>query len=114
MANQWYPHYPGDYQRDTAHLSLMEHGAYRLLLDHYYSTGGPLGSDAERLYRVCSASNQDEREAVDVILHQFFVLRDGRYHNGRADRQLVEMTEKRAKLSEKRAPRRWPALGFLC
>jgi hypothetical protein len=29
VSNQWYAHYPGDYGRDTAHLSLVEHGAYR-------------------------------------------------------------------------------------
>ena len=39
MARQWYSFYPGDYGRDTGHLSLIEHGAYRTLMDHYYATG---------------------------------------------------------------------------
>ena len=54
MKNFWYPHYPGDYGRDTGHLSLIEHGAYRLLLDHCYMTAKPRRSLA-RGYRGCKA-----------------------------------------------------------
>jgi uncharacterized protein YdaU (DUF1376 family) len=110
LANQWYPHYPGDYERDTAHLKLAEHGAYRLLLDHYYSAGGPPPPDKERLYRVCRAFDLAERAAVDTVLAQFFVLRENGYHNGRADRELLKRSEQRSRLSEsgrRGADRRW-------
>ncbi|AUD03456.1 DUF1376 domain-containing protein [Spirosoma pollinicola] len=33
----WYPRYPGDYARKTAHLSLTEDGAYTKLMDWYYT-----------------------------------------------------------------------------
>jgi uncharacterized protein YdaU (DUF1376 family) len=114
MGNLWYPHFPGDYARDTADLTLMEHGAYRLLLDHYYSTGGPLPADKQRIYRLCRAFHPEEQEAVCAVLTDFFSLQLDGYHNGRADRQLVEMAEKRAKQSEKGrrgATKRWNGTG---
>jgi uncharacterized protein YdaU (DUF1376 family) len=38
----FYKHYLGDYARDTKGLSLIEHGAYRVLLDHNYATEEPI------------------------------------------------------------------------
>jgi uncharacterized protein YdaU (DUF1376 family) len=110
VAGQWYPHYPGDYGRDTADLSMMEHGAYRLLLDHYYSTGAALPTDRVRLYRVCHAVDPAEQRAVDTVLVQFFALEDDGYHNQRADRELAKRIELRSTLSEsgrRGAERRW-------
>ena len=34
----YYERHLGDYARDTGHLSMLEHGAYSLLLDRYYAT----------------------------------------------------------------------------
>jgi uncharacterized protein YdaU (DUF1376 family) len=106
----WYPHYPGDYTRDTAHLSLVQHGAYRLLLDHYYSTASPLPSEASTLYRICRAFDEGERNAVDFVISQFFELRADGHHNSRADRQLVIQDEQHRRLSEgarKTNAKRW-------
>jgi len=110
MALQWYARYPGDYARDTAHLTMLEHGAYTLLMDYYYGTGEPLSAHADanaptlalarnkRLYRVCRAVTQEEQEAVDSVIDDFFDLRDGKYHHDRIDQEL----EKRQEISEKR------------
>lgn len=68
----WYSLYIGDYQQKTAHLSLIEHGAYRLLIDHYYSTAHALPSEHKILYRICRAEDRNERRAIDRILDQFF------------------------------------------
>jgi len=100
MSSPWYARYPGDYLRDTAHLSLIEHGAYGLLLDHYYSTGSPLPSRKEALYRVCKAFTDAERAAVDSVLGQFFKLRTEGYRNARADREIAIRREHNRKLSE--------------
>ena len=107
MSNPWYARYPGDYARDTAHLSLVEHGAYTLLLDHYYSTSGPLPADITALYRICRAFDETERKAVDSILRQFFSLQSNTYHNSRADMELIRRTEQHERLStaEGAAPR---------
>jgi uncharacterized protein YdaU (DUF1376 family) len=106
----WYPHFPGDYICDTAHLSLAQHGAYRLLLDHYYATAAPLPADVDALYRICRAFDQSERTAVGFVLGQFFELRADGYHNSRADRQLVIQAVQHERLSEgahKTNAKRW-------
>jgi uncharacterized protein YdaU (DUF1376 family) len=97
----WYPRFPGDYIRDTAHLSLTEHGAYNVLLDHYYATGEPLPAEEPALMRICRAFEDHERAAVTMVARLFFPVNgDGKRHNKRADKQLVEMAEKQTKLSE--------------
>lgn len=94
----WYPRYSGDYGQKTSHLSLMQHGAYAMLLDAYYSTGKSLSASAPDLHRICRAIAPDEQAAVHSVLEQFFVLRDGRYYNERADEEI----EKRNSISENR------------
>jgi len=99
MTNAWYAHYPGDYGRDTAHLSLIQHGAYRLLLDHYYATSAPLPADIAALYRICRAFDQAERDAVDHVLSRFFSLQSDGYHNARADVEIVKRNEHHERLA---------------
>jgi len=85
----FYKRYMGDYGRDTAHLSLAEHGAYGLLLDHYYSTESPLPADMQSLYRLCRAFDKKEQQAVDSVAEKFFPIgSDGMRHNDRADREI--------------------------
>jgi uncharacterized protein YdaU (DUF1376 family) len=86
-VNYWERHI-GDYARDAGHLSMLEHGAYTLLLDRYYSTEAPIPAD--QAYRVCRARSKDERAAVDAVLAEFFELHQGDWINGRASRELVK------------------------
>jgi uncharacterized protein YdaU (DUF1376 family) len=79
---------------------MAEDGAYRRLLDSYYSTGTPLPLDQERLYRIARASEEKERQAVDFVISRFFELRDDGYHNARADRELVARAEHHKRLSD--------------
>lgn len=96
----YYERYCGDYQRDTAHLSLMEHGAFTMLLDTYYATEKPLGFDSVSLFRICRAMTPEEQTAVVRVADEFFpVSEDGLRHNKRAD-ALIAST--RAKLDAKR------------
>lgn len=73
MSRQWYSFYVGDYTQKTAHLSLLEHGAYRLLIDHYMATGNPLPNDHTKLYRICRARSPSERKAVLSVASEFFI-----------------------------------------
>lgn len=104
---QFYPHWVGDYQRDTADLSLLEHGAYRLLLDTYYATEQPFPADIGRLLRVARATTPEEQDAVRFVAERFFpVGEDGLRRNARADMEIA----KAAKYAEKQraaASRRW-------
>jgi uncharacterized protein YdaU (DUF1376 family) len=85
----FYKRYIGDYQRDTGHLSLLEHGVYTVLLDHYYARRSPLPGDIAVLCRLCRANTKAERRAVKAVAEQFFpVTADGLRMNARAAREL--------------------------
>jgi uncharacterized protein YdaU (DUF1376 family) len=84
--------YPGDYMRDTAHLSLTEHGAYVLLLLHYYATEKPLPNDNPTLFRIARSMGETEKEAVIKVANEFFPIdpTDGLRHSARADRETLK------------------------
>lgn len=86
----YYRRYVGDYGKKTRDLSIIEHGVYGLLLDAYYSTEKPLPAEFDRLYRICSAINAAEQEAVRLMADKFFPIgSDGLRHNDRADEELA-------------------------
>lgn len=76
----YYKHHIGDYRRDTTHLSLLEHGIYRQLLDQYYLDEKPFPLETESVMRRLSARSDDEKKAVETVLKEFFVLQDGWRH----------------------------------
>jgi len=82
----YYEHHLGDYARDTTHLTALEHGVYRLLLDRYYTREE--GIPEEQAYRVALARTDDERAAVDAILGEYFKLVDGLWINNKAEEEI--------------------------
>jgi uncharacterized protein YdaU (DUF1376 family) len=102
-AMYYYQHHIGDYRRDTAHLSLLEHGIYRQLLDLYYISEKPLDANALRL--IC-ARDANEVEAAMQILCEFFTLEDGKYYHGRCEEEIVRFHSKSNKAKES-AKARW-------
>lgn len=85
----YYRRWIGSYKKKTAELSLVEHGVYTLLLDHYYATEKPLAAEASRLSRICGAITPEEQRAVQHVADKFFpVATDGLRHNERADEEL--------------------------
>ena len=104
----WYPRYYGDYTRDTSHLTLAEHGAYNVLLDHYYATG-PIPDDMPTIMRICRAFDQHEQKAVESVVATFFpVNSDGLRHNKKADKVISQQAEKSEKAAQS-ARARWDA-----
>jgi uncharacterized protein YdaU (DUF1376 family) len=87
----FYKRFMGDYAKDTAHLSLVEHGAYTVLLDTQYATERGLPGAMPDLYRICRAMGKPEQAAVDRVAAEFFPLcEDGLRWNGRAHDELVD------------------------
>lgn len=105
----WMPVYIGDYLADTGELTTEEHGAYLLLMFHYWRKG-PLPSDERRLASISGLSG-DAWSIAWAMLKDFFVVADdGLLHHKRIDHELKEATEKRQKSTEraeKAARARW-------
>jgi uncharacterized protein YdaU (DUF1376 family) len=81
----YYPHNIGDYRKDTSHLSLLEHGIYRQLLDSYYLDEMPLSNDLAKLMRSHSVRNADEQQALQNVLTDFFELTENGYIHKRCE-----------------------------
>lgn len=91
-SRPWYAFYPKDYEQKTAHLTIIQDGAYRRLLDRYYMSGVPLPANAELLYRICRAFDDAERAAIDFVLGEFFVLTPLGYTQERVEDELKKAT----------------------
>lgn len=112
----YYSHNIGDYAQATMHLSLVEDAIYTRLLRRYYAEEQPIVDDLQQVCRWVGARADDEREAVAVILREFFELRDGNWHNKRADEEIAKYRAKAAQASEngKRGGRPRKAEGSGC
>ena len=86
----FYKHNIGDYRRDTSHLSLIEHGAYRQLLDTYYLHEQPIPDDDEQVCRRLSARTEAERQAVLDMLREFFTRTPDGWIHSRCNAEIAE------------------------
>lgn len=85
-----YPHHIGDFNTATRHLSRLERGLYRDMLDMYYDTESALdGSDMARLARRLLCRTDEEVSALQFLLEEFFELQeDGQYVQARCEREF--------------------------
>ena len=102
----YYTHNIGDYRRRTAHLTLLEHGVYRQLLDQYYLNETPFGLDIAEITRNSCARTAAEKKAVESILSEFFIKTDAGYKHSYCDKTIAIYHEKSAK-ARKSAEVRW-------
>jgi uncharacterized protein YdaU (DUF1376 family) len=84
-----FAHHIGDYRAHTAHLSFVEDAAYRRMLDTYYMHEKPLPKEVNAVQRLVGARSKEEREAVAVVLQEFFSLQDDGWHQARADEEIA-------------------------
>lgn len=84
----YYKRFPGDYLRDTVHLSMIEDGAYNRLLDWCYTNERPIPK--VDLYRISRAQTKSERDAVDKVVADFFHREGDGFVQGRAKEAIVK------------------------
>jgi uncharacterized protein YdaU (DUF1376 family) len=93
----YYQHHIGDYRRDTSHLSLLEHGIYRQLLDLYYMEEKAIPKETQWVYRRLSAKTQEEQSAVIDVLNDFFEVTEEGYTHKRCDDEIEQYHQKAEK-----------------
>jgi uncharacterized protein YdaU (DUF1376 family) len=84
-----FPHHIGDYAAATSHLSFLEDAAYHRCLRRYYQDEKPLPVDPADVQRLVGARTRDEKNAVRVVLQEFFTLQDDGWHQNRADEEIA-------------------------
>ena len=72
----------------TAHLTLVEEAVYRRLIDHYYDTEQPIGSDFNAMLRRLRL--EDYRDEVVIILNEFFQQVDNGFRNKHCDQKIAD------------------------
>ncbi len=88
------PLYIGDYLADTAHLTTIQHGAYLLLIMHYWKHCG-LPSDEKQLMAIARMSAEEWHGNCHVVASLF----DSNWRHPRIDTELQKVKT----ISEKRA-----------
>lgn len=81
----YYSFHPSDYLKDTAHLSLLEDVTYRRLIDFYYQSEAPIPVGTQSVARRLRLDTQ----TVDLILSEFFELREDGWHQSRCDDEIA-------------------------
>mgnify|MGYP003418748141 FL=1 len=88
MSHAWMPFYIGDYLADTGHLTTLEHGAYLMLIMHYWQKGC-LPADEKLIARVARLTPEQWAESRDILAMLFG---DGWTHK-RIDAELAKAAE---------------------
>src|ERR1700679_978159 len=99
MNRPWMPLYVGDYLGDTGHLTTTQHGAYLLLMMHYWLKG-ELPDDDKQLSKITKLPLKVWTEYREAIQDFFY---DGWRHK-RIEAELsktIAIREKRALAGQK-------------
>lgn len=105
-SNTWMPFYIGDYTADTLHLSrAAEHGAYLLLIMHYWRNG-PLPDDDKALAAIAKVSRKEWTTDIGPTVRPFFRPDGGRLYHKRIDAELAKAEQNSSKRRDA-AQARW-------
>jgi len=85
----YFQHNIGDYRRDTMHLTLLEHGVYRQLLDIYYLDETPIPTETEQVLRRLLARTEEEKSTVASILREYFKPTPKGWVHTRCDEEIA-------------------------
>ena len=78
-----------DYRKDTTHLSMLEHGIYRTLIDWYYLDEKPIPLDVEMVARRMRLSTEDDLKSLKLVLFDFFEKTDKGHKHGRINVEIL-------------------------
>jgi uncharacterized protein YdaU (DUF1376 family) len=84
----YYQHNIKTFNSATRFLTRVERSLYRDLIELYYDTEQPLVSDKERLQRLVIANSEEEKNALDFVLSEFFTLEDDGFHHEYCDLEI--------------------------
>lgn len=90
----FYKHHIGDYDSDTSHLSWVEDMAYTRLMRLYYRREQPIPGEIGQACRLVRATSKQERDAVESVLREFFVLGPDGWRNKRCDEEIEGANKK--------------------
>ena len=93
MSRPYMRWYAGDYDRKTQHLSLAEHGAYRRLIDTYWTNGGPIYQ--RNIPTILGVSRTIFERRYLKKLSPFFYVIDGEWYHKRIEREMQEFDNNR-------------------
>jgi uncharacterized protein YdaU (DUF1376 family) len=102
----YYEHHIGDYSQATSHLSFIEDATYSRLIRKYYATEKPMPADVKTVQRLVNAKSKEERNAVELVLNEFFMLTEDGWRQGRCDHEIARFKDKQAK-AKRSADSRW-------
>ena len=106
----WMPMYWGDYARDTGHLNAAGHGAYLMLIKHYWCTGRPLPDDDDELWRIACCDSKKEWQKLRPKIVRLFVIDGGTLRHKRIDKELgvaVSAVTAKVEAGKKGADSKW-------
>jgi uncharacterized protein YdaU (DUF1376 family) len=84
----FYPHNIADFNNATRHLTRVQRSVYRDAIEHYYDKEKPLDKDLDRLQKRLLCFYDDEKDALNYILDEFFELTEAGYYNERCEREI--------------------------
>lgn len=88
----YYKRHIGDYHSKAGRLSMLQHGAYNLLIDACYDR--ERFPTREEAIDWCWASTPEEVQAVEFVLARFFTLENGVYVQSRIAEEIEKYKEK--------------------
>lgn len=84
----------GDFDKSTRHLSIIERGLFRDILDLYVKDEKPITDNLKKLERLLCVKSKAEKEALQNILDDFFVLTDDGYYSDYCQSILDDTTDR--------------------
>ena len=112
MSLPYFPLYVKDYLTKTAHLTALEDGIYlRLLMHLWQQPKCQTANDLPRLMRLMRLRTDEEREALEMVVCEFFNVKDSVLYSKRLSLEFQkanELSKTRSRASRESSLRKTP------